>query len=403
MKIWYLSAYDQPNGQSPRTYEFALELTKRGHKVSFFTNSLCHFTKKDQLNFLELRRIEFIEKIKVIWLKTTPYRGNGITRGINMMTNFIMIFLNGIIIRDQPDVIIGPSCPIFTGFCGYLLSKIYKVPFVYEVRDVWPDNLVENRGLNKEGLVYLIFKKIEILLYKRSKFISSALPFLYDHVRSCNADPNKIIFIPNGIDISKVNLKENYSGGDSNNLNVLYVGGFSFEHDVESIIRSAHLLQKMNDSRFKFTIIGDGINKENCLKLAESFKLRNLIFKDPIKKKFIYDVQSKADILIASIKNSNSYRFGLNLNKICTYLASARPIIISGNPPNDLVKESKGGLSVEAENPQQIVTALINISLLTPKQRLEMGERGRRYAEKNISIQKLTERMENMLNKAIKS
>ena len=213
----------------------------------------------------------------------------------------------------------------------------------------------------------------------------------------------KIIFIPNGIDISNVNLNENYSGGDSNNLNVLYVGGFSLEHDVESIIRSANLLQKMNDSRFKFTIIGDGINKKNCIKLAESFKLRNLIFKDRIKKKLIYDVQSKADILIASIKNSKSYRFGLNLNKICTYLASARPIVFSGNPPNDLVKESKGGLSVEAENPQEIVNALIKISLLTQTQRLEMGERGRRYAENNISIHKLTERMENMLFRAIKS
>ncbi len=402
MKIWFLSAYDQPKGQSPRTYEFALELTKRGHEVSFFTNSLCHFTKKDRLKLFELRRIERINNIRTIWVKTFPYKGNGFGRGINMLTNFLMILINGLISIQKPDIIICPSVPIFTGFCGYLLSIFHKVDFIYDVRDVWPDILVDIGALNKKSLVYFLFKKTEKLLYKKCKFISSTLPFLDNHVSNCGADPKKIFFIPNGLNTSKIDFTEKYDGGDSNNMNVYYIGGFSLDHDVENIIRAADLLQKSGDKRFKFTIIGDGVNKKKCIQLASSLNLNNIEFKPPVRKEIIYSVQSKADILLACIKDTKSYRFGLNLNKICTYLGSARPIVFSGNSPNDLVKESKGGISVEAENPQKLVEALVRISTLTRVERIKMGQKGREYAEKKLSILKLSDKMERMLLKALK-
>ena len=401
MKIWFLSAYDQPKGQSPRTYEFSLELAKRGHEVSFFTNSLCHFTQKDQLKFFELRRIEYISRVRTIWLKTFPYKGNGIRRGINMLTNFLMILISGLISRQKPDVIICPSVPILTGFCGYLLSIFHKVAFIYDVRDVWPDILVDIGGLNKKSLVFYLFKKIEKLLYKKSKFISSTLPFIDNHVASCGADPKKIFFIPNGLNTSKIVFEEKYDGGDSNNMNVYYIGGFSLDHDVENIIQAANLLQRGGDKRFKFTIIGDGVNKKACVKLARSFNLNNIEFKPPVKKEIIFSIQSKADILLACIKDTKSYRFGINLNKICTYLGSARPIVFSGNSPNDLVQESQCGLSVEAENPQKLVEALVRISSLSQVQRIKMGQKGREYVEKKLSILKLTDKMESMLFKAL--
>ena len=401
MRVWLLSAYDQPKGQSTRTYDYAKELAKRGHKVTFFTNSRCHFTHTDKLKFFQLTKIEYIDKIRVIWLKTTPYKGNGFARGINMITNTIRILQSSFFLKDAPEVVLGPSVPLLTGWCAYILSIIYKVPFIFDVRDVWPDALVEMNAIKKNSFIYLIFKYIEKLLYRKSKFISSALPFIHDHVAKYNVSKDKIIYIPNGINLDNLPQNKNYKGGDSNNLNILYIGGFSYDHDVESIVLSAKLLQLENDNRFFFTIIGDGVNKQKCINLAEESNLTNIAFKEPIKKSNIFAVQNKADILIASIKDTTSYRFGINLNKICSYFSSAKPIVFSGNPPNDPVKESMGGISVGAEKPKDIVKALKKLASMKPSERLEIGMNGYNYAKNKINIKELTNTMEKMFVRAI--
>ena len=86
MNIWILSAYDQPRGMSSRSYDFSKQLVKNGHNVTLFTNSYCHWTKKELLGKGEKFRIEMIDGIRVVWLKTIPYTGNGITRALNMLS-----------------------------------------------------------------------------------------------------------------------------------------------------------------------------------------------------------------------------------------------------------------------------------------------------------------------------
>ena len=87
MKIWYVASYDQPKGQSTRTYDFSKELVRRGHEVTMFTNGYCHFTQKERLRDDELWRVEMVDGIRVVWLKTRPYVGNGMGRGLNMLDN----------------------------------------------------------------------------------------------------------------------------------------------------------------------------------------------------------------------------------------------------------------------------------------------------------------------------
>ena len=86
MIVWYMSAYDQPLGKSSRTYDFSIQLGNMGHEVTIFTNSYCHWTHIDRLKSKEASRVEEINGIKVVWLKTYPYSGNGLKRGLNMVT-----------------------------------------------------------------------------------------------------------------------------------------------------------------------------------------------------------------------------------------------------------------------------------------------------------------------------
>lgn len=400
MRIWYVSAYDQPKGQSTRTYDYSRELVARGHDVTMFCNSYCHFTHREHLNPGERWRVEVVDGIRVVWLRTYHYQGNGLGRGINMLTNVWRLLRASRSLRLRPDVVLGPSVPLLTGWAAMYLARKFDVPFIFEVRDVWPDALVDIGGLKKGSIVYRMFRVIEKELYRRAARISSTLPYLDDHVRSAGSDPKKIVCIPNGIDVSIFTNGLDYSGGQTPLL-VMYVGGFGLDHDVPTIVRAAKILQDDGCEDFRFVIIGGGVRKQACEAEAAKYGLKNLTFRPPIPKSSLPLEQAQADILVAAITDSPSYRFGLNLNKLCAYFASGRPVLFSGNPPNDPVREAGAGLSISAENPVGMVGALRQLLAAGPAERKRMGENARRYAEGTLSMTALGNRMESMLSAAV--
>jgi glycosyltransferase involved in cell wall biosynthesis len=400
MKVWYVSAYDQPKGQSTRTYDYSRELVARGHDVTMFCNSYCHFTHREHLNPREKWRVEFVDGIRVVWLRTYHYRGNGLGRSINMLTNVWRLIRATAALKLEPDVVLGPSVPLLTGWGAMHLARKHDVPFIFEVRDVWPDALVDIGGMKKSSLAYRVFRAIEKKLYREAARIASTLPYLSDHVRRAGSDPAKIVCIPNGVDVSQFNEGQDYSGGKAP-LVVMYVGGFGLDHDVPTIIRAAKILQDEGSSEFRFVIIGGGVRKEACEAEAAKYDLRNLTFLSPVPKSSLPAVQAQADVLVAAITDSPSYRFGLNLNKLCSYFASSRPVLFSGNPPNDPVREAEAGLSIGAEDPAGMVRALRELLAAGPAKRKILSENARRYAENTLSLAALGRKMDSMLRAAV--
>ena len=401
MKVWYISAYDQPIGQSPRTHEFAIELVKRGHDVTFFTNSYCHFTAREKLGADESWREEYIDGVRVVWLKVPSFKGNGIGRGINMVWNCFRAISISRLFDEVPDLVIGPTVPLLTGYAAARIARRYEVPFILEIRDVWPIALVYNGGLTFQGPLYLVFRALEKWLYRNSALICSALPFVHEHVRSSGGDPSKIEWIPNGVSLSSIELPEVTIPQLDGKILVMYVGGFGLDHDVPVIIRAARLLQDAGESRFHFKIIGAGVRKPQCVEMANQYGLNNLEFGDPVPKAKLGSVQHEADILVAAITDTEAFRFGLNLNKLCTYFASGKPVVFAGNSPNNPVADSGAGFSVRAEDELQLVSALRALAAMSPSERESIGSLGRVYVEKNLSMAVLGARMEALLLRAI--
>lgn len=402
MNIWYLSAHDQPKGQSSRTYDFSLELVKRGHQVTMFTNSYCHWTHEEILAPHEKWRIEEIDGIRVVWLRTIHYTGNGWGRGMNMLSNAWRSILVARTLSEKPDVVIGPSVPLLTGWAALKIARMNRAAFVFEVRDVWPIVLVDDGGLSKNSPVYHAFRSIEKYLYRKSQRISATMPFIYQHISESGSNPEKVTWIPNGVNFERFSGLGTYNGGGKLPLVAMYVGGFGVAHDVITIVRAAKILQQKGINQYRFVIIGDGVKRPECQREASLNNLSNIEFRDPVAKADVPRVQMESDVLIACVTDSNSYRFGLNLNKIFDYFASGRPVIFSGNAPNDPIVEAGAGFSIPPEDPEGMAGALQKLLEMSPAERMEMGKRGRRYVENEFDMRKLADRMELLLLQAVK-
>ena len=401
LNIWYLSAHDQPRGKSSRTYDFALELTRRGHQVTFLTNSYCHWTHKELLSPDEPWRFEVIDGIRVIWLRTFPYKGNGWRRGINMLTNARRCLQVASTLEDRPDIVVGPSVPLGTAWAAERIARAKDAAFIYEVRDVWPVALVDDGGMSRHSPVYYGFRAIEKKMYRKADRIAATMPFLFDHVAASGANSKKVKWMPNGVSLDRFDGFHEYDGGSPGRLTVMYVGGFGVAHDVGSIVAAAAILSKESPGAYRFVIVGNGPRKPACVEAARSHGLTNVEFRDPVEKSAVPRLQAEADAFIAAVTDSAAYRFGLNLNKIFDYFASARPVVFSGNAPNDPVKESGAGYSVSPERPAELAQALRDLMTLSPAERRIMGARGRAYVEQHFQMSVLGGRMERLMFDAI--
>ena len=401
MNIWYLSAHDQPRGKSSRTYDFSLELVKLGHSVTFMTNSYCHWTHEELLAPDELWRIEESDGIRVVWLRTYHYRGNGFGRGLNMLSNARRALQVDRTIEDSPDVVVGPSVPLGTGWAAAQIARRRGAAFVFEVRDVWPMALVDDGGLSRRNPAYYAFRALEKQLYRRAHRISATMPFLFKHVEDSGGDPRKVMWIPNGVVLRRFSGHVPFGGRQEEKIVVMYVGGFGVAHDVISIVRAAGILHRECPDAFRFVIVGNGPKRESCIAEARALGLTNVEFRDPIPKAEVPRVLSEASVLVAAVTDSRAYRFGLNLNKIFDYWAAGRPVVFSGNAPNDPIRDSRAGFSVPAETPEQMADAFRKILSMSPDERSEMGRRGREYVEQNFDMGRLGKRMERLLTEAV--
>jgi glycosyltransferase involved in cell wall biosynthesis len=402
MKIWYLSAYDQPNGHSSRTFWYASELAKRGHQVTMLTNSYCHFTHVERLSSNEKWRTEQIDGVQVVWLKTIAYKGNGWKRAANMMMNAFRCLQFAKHTEEIPDVVIGPSVPILTGWSACSIARSKGVAFVYEVRDIWPQALVDLNAISSKSFTYYTFRFIEKILYKKATLISAVLPLTYKHVENSGGNPAKVTWIPNGVNLSMFEGIDKFNGGGPEFLTAMYVGGFSITHDVITILEAAKILQDNTQCKYQFVLVGTGKERKQCKAISESLGLENIKFLETVPKKDVPRLMAKADILIASVKDTPVYQFGINSNKLFDYLGSARPILFSGKAPNDPVAQSRAGLSISPESPRIMAKALIELYEMTPLQRVEMGQLGRKYAKENFDLIKLVDRMEVLLKESIR-
>lgn len=404
MNIWIINHYALPIDCAGGTRHYSLSkvLKNKGHNVFIIASSFDYLKRKEnRLKKNELFRLQEEEGVPFFWVKTLPYKENSLRRVLNMLSFSInILFSRGISILGKPDVIIGSSPHLFAALAAEILSKRYKVPFILEVRDLWPQTLIDIGNFSANHPFILILEKIERYLYRKAQRIITLLPLAHLHIMDKGGQKDKIVWIPNGIDLSLVPQIKPLDFRKEK-LVVMYAGAHGLANNLDILLEVALVFKQKGWQEVEFRFVGDGPEKPKLVKKASSLNLDNVFFEDPIPKKNIYEKLSQADILFFTLEDSVLFRFGISPNKLFDYMAVGRPIVFAANIVNNPVEESRGGIVVMPNDPVDVAEGIYKLVKMSPEDRWQMGLNNRKYIEEKYSIEYLASHFEKVINEVL--
>ena len=397
MRIYLIGHYYPPEVGAPqaRLSELAKFWQKHGHEVVVLTGFPNHPTgiipieyrgkifQKEILNGVEIWRH---------WLFATPNKG--FLKKIIGHISFMFSCLGLSLFRGKrPDWIVVSSPTLFSVLIAYLMGKIRRVPFIFEVRDLWPGIFVE-LGVLKNPILIKALESVEMYLYRKATKIVVVTQGFKMNISSRGISDDKITVITNGVDLSFldpnkisnekiVELKTHFH--INNKFVVLYMGAHGISHGLEVILEVA---KKLRNSNVVFLFVGDGAEKEKLIQLSNSWNLDNVIFHESVERNQTPLYYSMADACLVPLKNIQGFETFIP-SKMFEIMALKRPILASvrGEAEKILIKSGSALISTP-ENADELVAnieKLKNDEVLSHK----LGESGREFVEKNFDREKL--------------
>jgi glycosyltransferase involved in cell wall biosynthesis len=320
-----------------------------------------------------------------------------IHRVVSFLSFMLSSFFLGLRVR-KVDLVWGTSPPIFQGITAWLLARLKRAPFLFEVRDLWPAFAIAV-GILRNKILIRSSLWLESFLYLQADCVMVNSPGYIDHVRRHGA--RQVELVQNGAD---PDMFDPAVDGDSfrrdHNLQdkfvVLYAGAHGMSNDLGVVLQAANLLR--DEPAIRLVLIGDGKDKPALQARAKDMNLTNLVFVPPAAKAEMPAVLAAADACIAILKPVELYKTTYP-NKVFDYMAAGRPVVLAIDGVIRQVVESAGaGIFVKPGDPQEMAQAIQSLAL-EPQKARQMGLAGRSYVEKHFSRAELAEKLALLLEK----
>ena len=396
MNIWLINHYALPPTEpgGTRHYSHARELIRRGHDVQIITCTFHHLTRK---HMIAIRRghweRQVIGGVPFTWISARGYRSNSLARVLNMLE------FSGRLWRGswadglpRPDVILGSSPHPFAALAAARWASRYGVPFILEIRDVWPYVLSEVGGYPHYHPFVVLLDVTMRYLYREADRIVMFSEHSMDLLERCGADRKKIVWIPHGVDLTM--NPQPLPAPHNRIFTVTYFGSHNKVNNLDAILDAAAILQRDGVKQVLIQFIGDGMEKLRLVERARREGIRNVRFQDPVPKQQAPVVLHHSNAFIVNIRNDGVSRNCMSIQKLYDSLAAGRPIVFGGAMESDPVRDAGAGLSVQADNPRQFAEAIKFLSTQPAAKLAEYGARGRRHIEERYSIPRLVDRFE---------
>ena len=396
MRIWIINHYAAPPTMAggTRHFYFARQLIERGHEVIIIASNYSHFSHSYVQSDTKPGQIDYSHSVPFVWIPTPRYFGNTLARFWNML-----VFSRRLLQKKYlptaapPDVILGSSPHLFAALGAELLARRFKIPFMLEVRDLWPETLLDLGRISPYHPMIKVMKQIEKYLYKRAKRIISLLPSADKYLVGHGVNPETILWLPNAIDTDII--PQHFPLVEKNKFTVMYAGAHGIANDLDTVVQAAKILQEKSlADKIRICLVGDGPEKLRLQQLVHQQHITMIEFIDSVAKNEIYSVLNQADAFLMLLKNSPLFRWGISPNKLFDYLAMGRPVIFGVDTPFNPIKQYRAGLSIAPSDSASLAEAIQQLSLLPKDELCAMGARGKAFVLEHHHIHQLTDRLE---------
>jgi glycosyltransferase involved in cell wall biosynthesis len=383
-------ALGEPGGT--RHHELARYLAQRGHRLTIIASPVSYLTGRAAEPGVLSEPDPLDERITI--LRTFTYSAlhrSFIHRVFSFFSFMASSFWAGLKVR-QVDLVWGTSPPIFQGVTAWALARLKNIPFLFEVRDLWPAFAIDV-GVLRNPLLIRLSLWLERFLYRHADQMLVNSPGFVEHVTQRGA--RDVLVVPNGVDPRMFDPYESGAGyrqqhGLTGRFIVLYAGAHGMSNDLGVMLEAARLLQ--DDPEIAIVFVGDGKEKPALQAQAAGMSLQNVYFLPPVPKAGMAQALAAADACIAILKPIRMYAT-VYPNKVFDYMAAGRPVILAiDGVIRQVIEEASAGAFVQPGDPVALAGAIRKMAANREMGR-QMGLRGREYVEQHFDRAELAEKL----------
>lgn len=408
MNILLLHQYylEKDDGGGSRWNEMTKVWASEGHEITVIAG-MAHYTSgkkparyKNRFVFRE----EYQPGIKMIRTYVSGlYNVNFIGRLWGYFSFVVSSLYAGIFkTKGKFDLILATSPPLFIGISGYLISRIKRVPLVFEVRDLWPESAIDTGIITSRFLINISFW-LERFIYRKASLINVLTPaFKQNLINKKGVPADKIILIPNASDFSLADkIQHNFDAVQfrvdnefDNKLTLIYVGAHGVANNLIQIVYAAEALK---NEAVLFLLIGDGMEKHMLEEEARKRNLTNIRFLGSVSKAEVFKYILASDVGLSVLKKTDAFKTVYS-NKTFDYMSCKIPtLMLIDGVSRELIETADAGFYVEPENTDEFV-AKIKIYLQDKELAKTHGKNGYHYAKSHFDRQVLATKFSKALS-----
>ncbi|KGY11310.1 glycosyltransferase [Vibrio tubiashii] len=392
--LYFHQHFSTPKGSTGiRSYEMAKRLIHHGHKVTMVCGTYGGGETGLVGSFIKGKREGHVEGIRVIEFDLAYSNADSFIRRSMTFAKFALKSV-GLAFTEKYDVLFATTTPLTAGIPGIFARWLRGKPFVFEVRDLWPE-LPKEMGVIKNPVVLGLMSILEWASYRSAHRCIGLSPGIVEGIKKRGVNPSKIELVPNGCDLSifgQAVKPWRPLGISDSDLVAVFTGTHGVANGLDAVIDVAQELKNRRRSDIKLVLVGQGKLKSGLELRAKKLNLDNIIFHPPVDKEKLAGLMESADIGLQLLANIPAFYFGTSPNKFFDYISAGLPVL--NNYPGwlaGMIRKEKCGYTVEPENAVKFAEALEHAAD-NRNGLVGMGDNARQLAEREFDRKQLADK-----------
>lgn len=390
--LYFHQHFSTPKGSAgTRSYEMAQALLREGHRVTMVCGSYVQGNTGLTGPFTKGRRRGAVDGIDIIEFNLDYGNHMGFMQRLRVFAKFAAGSI-GVALREPADVVFSTTTPLTAGIPGIFARWFRRKPFVFEVRDLWPE-LPKAMGVITNPVALWLMSVLEWMSYRSANRLIGLSPGIIEGIAKRGVDASRIELVPNGCDLSLFTSPSGSwrpEGVRDDQLLAVFTGTHGNANGLDAVLDAAAVLKELGRDDIRIALVGQGREKPRLQKRAREEKIDNVLFLDPVPKTQLSGLMSGADIGLQVLRNVPAFYFGTSPNKFFDYISAGLPVL--NNYPGwlaKLISENDCGFTVRADDPHAFAAALTEAAD-DPATLVLKGENAQDLAKREFSREDLS-------------